>query len=120
MTPGQLSLIIYQGTTFRRVIRLQDTTVTPAMPIDLSGATVRMHVRAAISDTATLLELTGANGRATVSDALNGEITLLVSDEDTAALDFKKAVYDLEIEYSDGTVDRVLQGGVTLSKEVTR
>jgi len=29
-------------------------------------------------------------------------------------------VYDLEIEYSDGTVDRVLAGTVKLSKEVTR
>jgi hypothetical protein len=120
MTPGKLNLIIFQGTTFRRVIRLQDTTVTPAVPIDLSGATVRMHIRAAISDTATLLELNETNGRAVISDALNGEITLLVTAAITAALDFLKAVYDLEIQYSNGTVDRVLQGGVTLSKEVTR
>lgn len=117
MTPGKLPLTIYQGTTFRRVIRLTDSA---GDPIDLSGATVRMHVRTKISDTATLLELTEDNGRALVSDAVEGEITLLVSDEDTASLDFTSGVYDLEIEYSNGTVDRVLYGTVKLSKEVTR
>lgn len=117
MTPGKLALTMYQGATFKRVIRLADSTPEP---IDLTGATVRMHVRATISDTATLIELTEANGRATVTDAENGEVTLLISATDTAALSFGKAVYDLEIEYSDGTVDRVLAGTVTLSKEVTR
>jgi hypothetical protein len=117
MTPGKLNLIIYQGTTFKRILRLKDSTDTA---IDLSGATVRMHVRSSLSDTATLLELDEDNGRAVVSDAVNGEVTLLVSDEDTTLLDFSSAVYDLEIEYSNGTVDRVLYGSVKLSKEVTR
>jgi hypothetical protein len=117
MTPGKLTLTIYQGSTFRRVVRLADDA---GGAIDLTGATARMHVRAAITDTATLLELTEANGRALVTDAVGGEITLLVSAADTALLTFTTGVYDLEIEYSDGTVDRVLYGKVTLSKEVTR
>lgn len=117
MTPGKLALTMYQGATFKRIIRLTDSTPTA---IDLTGATVRMHVRATISDTATLIELTEANGRATITDAVGGEVTLLISATDTAALSFAKAVYDLEIEYHDGTVDRVLAGTVTLSKEVTR
>lgn len=117
MTPGKLALTMYQGATFKRIIRLTDSTPTA---IDLTGATVRMHVRSTISDADTLIELTEANGRATVTDAENGEVTLLISATDTAALSFSKAVYDLEIEYHDGTVDRVLAGTVTLSKEVTR
>jgi len=115
MTPGVLNLTIYQGATFRRVVRLAATT-----PIDLSGCTARMHVRAQIDDAETLIELTEANGRALVTDAVNGEVTLLIDAEDTAALDFTSAVYDLEIEYSNGFVDRVLQGSVKLKKEVTR
>lgn len=117
MTPGKLNLTIYQGSTFKRILRLKDSNDAA---IDLSGATARMHVRATLADTATLLELNETNGRAVVSDAVNGEVTLFVTATVTAALDFSKAVYDLEIQYSDGTVDRVLQGGVTLSKEVTR
>lgn len=117
MTPGSLDLIIYQGSTFKRVIRLTDAT--PAA-IDLTGSTARMHIRQAITDATPMIELNEANGRALITDAAAGEITLLITDEDTAALDFTKGVYDLEVEYSDGTVDRVLEGKVKLSKEVTR
>lgn len=117
MTPGKLNLTIYQGATFKRVMRLKDSANAA---IDLTGSTVRMHVRATMSDTTTIIELDEDNGRAVVSDAENGEITLLISDEDTALLDFTSGVYDLEIEYSNGTVDRVLAGSVKLSKEVTR
>lgn len=117
MTPGKLDMTILQGATFKRVIRLADST--PAA-IDLTGSTARMQIRETIDDATPLIELTDANSRATVTDAVNGEITLLIADEDTAALDFVKGVYDLEIEYSDGTVDRVLEGKVKLSKEVTR
>lgn len=117
MTPGKLNLIFYQGSTFKRIIRLTDST---AAPINLTGATVRMHVRVTMSDTTPIIELDEDNGRALVTDAVNGEVTLLISATDTAALDFASGVYDLEIEYSDGTVDRVLAGTVKLSKEVTR
>lgn len=117
MTPGKLNLTIYQGATFSRLIRLKDDD---GDAIDLSGATVRMHIRATVTATATLLELTEANGRALVTDAAAGEITLLISATDTALLTFTTAVYDLEIEYLTGVVDRVLYGGVTLSLEVTR
>lgn len=117
MTPGKLALTIYQGATFRRVVRLKDDA---GDAIDLSGATVRMHVRAKVTTATTLLELNEANGRALITDAAGGEITLLVSAADTAALTFDSAVYDLEIEYAGSMVDRVLYGAVKLSKEVTR
>jgi hypothetical protein len=116
MKPGKLNLTIYQGSTWRRVVRL----ATPAGAVDLSGATVRMHVRATVAATTTLLELTEANGRALITDAAAGEIVLLVSATDTAALTFTSGVYDLEIEYADGVVERILEGAMKLSKEVTR
>lgn len=117
MTPGRLDITIYQGATFKRIIRLKNSAMAE---IDLTGSTARMQIRQAITDATPLIELTAANDRATITDAANGEITLWIADEDTAELDFFKGVYDLEIEYSDGTVDRVLEGKVKLSKEVTR
>jgi hypothetical protein len=116
MKPGKLNLTIYQGSTWRRVVRL----ATPAGAVDLSGATVRMHARSTVAATTTLLELTEANGRALITDAAAGEITLLVSAADTALLSFTSAVYDLEIEYAGGVVERILEGAMKLSKEVTR
>ena len=38
----------------------------------------------------------------------------------SAALDFNSAVYDLEIVSPAGVVTRLVQGTVTLSREVTR
>jgi len=116
MTPGALNLTIYQGSTWRRVVRL----ATDAGAVNLSGATVRMHLRATVAAPTTLLELTEANGRALITDAAAGEITLLIDAAATALLSFGRAVYDLEIEYAGGEVDRLLEGAVTLSKEVTR
>lgn len=116
MTPGKLDILILQGATFRRVIRLTSGTT----PIDLSGATARMHIRQTIADETPLIELNDGNGRAVITDAAGGEITLMIEDEDTTALDFVAGVYDLEIAYSGGTVDRVLEGKVKLSREVTR
>ena len=117
MTPGKLNLTIYQGATFSRLIRLKDDD---GDAIDLSGATARMHIRTTLPATTTLIELNEANGRALVTDAAAGEITLLISATDTALLTFDTAVYDLEIQYLSGVVDRVLYGKVSLSKEVTR
>jgi hypothetical protein len=116
MTPGKLNLTIYQGATFRRVVRLADDA---GEAINLTGAVARMHIRATVDATDTLIELDDSNGRAVVTDAANGEITLMIADEDTGLLT-DGGVYDLEIEYSNGTVDRVLYGKATLSKEVTR
>ena len=117
MTPGRLDRLIYQGATFRRILRLQDRL---GAAIDLTGCIVRMQIRQAITDALPLIDLTETNNRAIITDATNGEITLTIEAEDSASLDFVKGFYDVEVEYSDGTVDRVLEGKVKLSKEVTR
>lgn len=117
MTPARLNLKIYQGATFRRVLRL---TNAAGDPINLAGAVARMHIREEISSTTVLIALDDTNGRLTVTDEVGGEITLLIEDEDTGALNFTTGVYDLELEYSDNSVDRLLYGTVTLVGEVTR
>lgn len=118
MTPGILNFTIYQGATFRKVIRLQQESIPSE--VVLTDCTVRMQVRATIASSDVLIELNESNGRAVITNEMEGEIALLISDEDTAALSFGSAVYDLELEYSDGTVDRLLSGRIKLSPEVTR
>lgn len=85
-------------------------------PVDLTGATARMQIRAQVGG-AVLLELTTANGGLAVTGP--GTITRTLSAAQTAALTWSEAVYDLEVEYADGTVQRYLQGDVTVSREVT-
>ena len=116
MMPGTLNLTLYQGATFQRVLKLTDANG----PVNLTGATVRMQVRQTVGAGAVLLALTEANGRALITNTVEGEITLKMFATDTAALTFASGVYDLEIEYADGTVDRLLEGKLRVSPEVTR
>jgi hypothetical protein len=115
MPASKKNILIEQGATFLWDFFASDKNG----PIDLSGASVRMHVRELVESPSTLLELTTDNGRITLTP-LTGHVSLEVSATDTSALAFEGGVYDLEIQHANGTVWRVYYGSVKLSKEVTR
>ena len=119
MPAAKLNIAIEQGATFRHSLALKAGPTANAPALDLSGFTARMQLRADLSGLVVLLELTPANGRITLTP-LDGRVDLCISATDTAALDFDRAVYDLEIESAGGEVTRVLAGVVTLSRQVTR
>lgn len=85
-------------------------------PVDLTGAAARMQIRAQLGGQV-LLELATDNGGLAITGP--GTITRTLSATQTAALAWTDAVYDLEVQYPDGTVQRYLQGAVTVSREVT-
>ena len=137
--PVKHNLQVYQGTTFRELLRLAtypyavktvngvvvraDTGAaapdSDRIPVDLTGCTARMQVRTAVSSQAVLLSLTTENGGITLGGAA-GTIALYISDADTAALHWAAGVYDLEIEFPNGDVVRRLYGSVSVSPEITR
>lgn len=116
MNPAKYDLAIYQGKTFTKTLLWQDSE---GNPIDFTGAEVRMQIRPFVSSDTIMVSLTEANGRVT-TDPENGEIVLTISATDTAALVRTVGSYDLEVEYADGTVDGLLYGNITISREVTR
>lgn len=138
-TPGKVKLTIYQGSTFRKTVtwkvwpypievrngvayQASTGSVAPQadlVPVDLTGCTARMHIRAKLADATTLMELTTENGGITIGGT-TGEIVLFVSDEDSSAEDWKSGVYDLEIVHPSGDVTRLIEGSISLVKEVTR
>ncbi|MNJ76446.1 hypothetical protein D3C77_737290 [compost metagenome] len=75
-----------------------------------------MQIRAQLGG-AVLLELTTENGALAITSL--GTITRTLSAAQTAALTWTEGVYDLEVQFPDGTVQRYLQGTVTVSREVT-
>ncbi len=115
-TPAKLKLTIYQGATFKRRLRWMDAA---RQPIDLTGCTARMQVRAEIESPAVLLELTTENGRIALGGAA-GTIDLTIAATDTAALAWDAGAWDLEIVHPGGAVTRLAQGSVVVSPEVTR
>lgn len=87
--------------------------------IDLTGYTARMQIRASLDATSTLLSATNANGQLVIT-AAQGKVTLTLTATETAALSFSTGVYDLELVSSGGVVTRLVEGTITLSKEVTK
>lgn len=88
-------------------------------PVDLVGCEARAQIRPELESETVLLELTTANGRIVLGGE-PGMIRVVITDEDTAALTFDSAVYDLFIDLPNGTSIRRMSGPVSLTKAVTR
>lgn len=112
---GVLHITIEQGATFDPVMTWRDET---GEPIDLTGYSARMQIRATIDDAGALHESTTNNGEI-VLGGIAGTITFNITAATTEAFTFDCGVYDLEL-VNGNDVTRLLRGDVTLSKEVTR
>jgi len=116
MAAATYHLTLEQGVTWDQDVVWKDSTGTPR---NLSGYTARLQIRPTASSDVTYVGMTTGGGGITIT-AGTGTINLLLSATATAALTFTQAVYDLEAESSSGVVTRLMQGRVTLSREVTR
>lgn len=119
MPAAKLNLAIEQGATWRHSLALKAGAGAQAPALDLTGFTARMQMRADLTAPDVLAELTTENGGIAI-DPLEGRLDLYLSASATGALNFDRAVYDLEIESAGGEITRVLGGVVTLSLQVTR
>jgi hypothetical protein len=116
MPAAVYDLFIEQGATFVKTITWNDSAGTP---VDLTGYTARMQFRSSVNSSTILFSATTENSRITLGGAL-GTIDITFSATDTTAFAFVSAVYDLELQSGTGFVTRLLEGGVEVSKEVTR
>lgn len=107
-------LRIEQGAYYTCPLELSDGDDTP---LDLTGYTARMQVRKSVGSSEVLLELTTANGRLVIEGST---VRIVLSAEVTAAITWRQGVYDLELVPPDGKVERLVQGSVVVSPEVTR
>lgn len=107
---------IEQGATLIKPLVWKDDAGTPR---NLTGFTARMQVRQSASSDDVLLELNTENGRIQIT-AGTGTVTLIFSAATTAAIDWRRGKYDLELVASDGTVTRLIEGEISVSKEITR
>lgn len=86
-------------------------------PVSLAGYTARMTIRTKLGGTQ-LVQLTTENGGITIDDTAK-TITLLIEADDSAAFDWKKGVYDLELVSPAGVVTKVLQGSISVTQEIS-
>ena len=121
MASYKINLKINQGATFfKRVTWKVGPTEAAAVPVDLTGCTARMQVRAKVNSPSALLDLTTENGGINLGGVLGTIDFCRLDAEQSAAITWKGGVYDLEIVFSDGSVERKFYGSVSISPEVTR
>ena len=114
---GLYNIVADQGATFSRTITWTDSARNP---INVTGYTARMQVRATLESTQTVLELTTQNSKISLGGIL-GTVTLTVSAADMANVSADKYVYDLElVAPTTGVVNRLVQGNFVVRGEVTR
>ncbi|MDG9992339.1 hypothetical protein [Acinetobacter ursingii] len=116
MPAAKLNLKIEQGATFRQSLDWKANGVA----INLTGFEARMQLRQPIDSPTIIHELTTANGGITFTDPSTGKFELFISNIDTAGFNFSTCVYDLEMVAPNTDVTRLIEGTITLSKEVTR
>lgn len=122
MSAGYLDIQIDQGSTFALNFRLKDTDRNP---VSLTGAVISGKIRLAPESADPIVAFTG-----TVISEANGEGQISLTAVQTAAIavdasgagkrKLKKYLYDVEVDFLDGTKQRVLEGLCLVSPEVTR
>lgn len=119
MKPATLNLSIYKGSTFLKEIQWK--TGDPALPVNITGCSLRMQIRAKVNDATVVDDLTTANSRIVITDAVNGKFTFEIPADTSSAYAISDGVYDLEIVFPGGApVYRLLEGSVSAAPEVTR
>ena len=111
MSAGTYNFTIEQGTTFSRVLTLQEN----GSAMNLTGYSVASQMRSTHDSSSIAATITG-----TISNASSGQITLSLTNTQTSAIEEAIYVYDVEITSGAGAVTRILQGNVTVTPEVTR
>lgn len=116
MTVRTLDLAVPKG---QRVIQpIQVTTNGSATPLPV-GTTAKMQIRSSPKSLITLAELTTENAQIII-DLASALVTIQMSSTITAAFAFERAMYDLELIYSNGEKDRIVEGRVYVLPSVTQ
>lgn len=117
--PGKLNFKINRGETFHHSLKWK--TENDEF-VNLTGYRARMHIRKTIDSEEILLTLTTENNRIVLD--VQGGFILHISADDTTAITWNDGVYDLEMFVEDGNgeiiVKRLIEGKITVTKEVTR
>ncbi len=120
-TAGFYSFIIEQGATTYFTVSYKDANKEP---VDLTGYHARMQIRPDYADFApekyiNLSSSLDEDGSGLHITPTEGKIDVHMSANRTEAFDFDEGFYDLEL-YSGSYVNRLIQGKVRVSREVTR
>lgn len=116
MSAAVYDFTIEQGTTHRMSFLWEDSD---GVAINLTDYTARMQARKAFNADEVLINANTENGMITLVPA-TGEVQIVLPEAITALFTWSQALYDVELISADGTVTRLVQGSINISREVTR
>ena len=105
------NIFIDQGADFTTTVTVTDSN---GDAVSLVGYSAAAQIRKSYSSSTSTAFTTS------VSNASGGEITITLSDSQTAALEAGRYLYDVLITASGGAKTRVVEGQVTVNPSVTR
>ena len=108
-----VELYIDQGTTFSNIINITDDTTNT--PVNIQGYIVSSQMRRSYYSANA-----AANITCTITDALEGEITMSMTAANTSNIKAGRYLFDVETIDTLGTVSRILEGIITITPQITR
>ena len=105
------NIFIDQGADFTTTVTVTDSNRDA---VSLVGYSAAAQIRKSYSSS------TSTDFTTSISNASGGEITITLSDTQTAALEAGRYLYDVLITASGGDKTRVVEGQVTVNPSVTR
>lgn len=100
---AKLSLILYQGSTYKLKFTLQVLT----NPVDLTGASISFEIQPQSGGPKIYYSLANY---ITCPTPANGIFNLILPPSETATFDWTRANYVLDVTFTDNTVKRYLYG----------
>ena len=110
MPAGKYNLVLDQGSDYATTLTLKKS----GSAIDLTDFTARAHIRATKEST-NYVPFT-----MTFPDRAAGQVTMTLPSATSSSMAAGSYVYSLEIESAAGAVTRLIEGSLTLTREITR
>jgi hypothetical protein len=104
----RVDLTLDQGATFEVTIELSDAD---DQPLDVSLAEAEASMRK---------HYTSTNSVVFTCELGESELTISLTPEQTAALSPGRYVYDVKLIYTEEEIDRIIEGLITVTPQVTR
>lgn len=127
MAAGKLDLNLEQGSDFLRKLIFQDNASPTPNLENLTDQIFRGQIRKSISDatvvvafTFSILDQVTNTGEVEFSLTNAQTSSIVLKPQTTVTREPQEFAYDIEREFTDGRVERVLEGVVFVSPEVTR
>lgn len=116
MASAEHDFIVEQGTTFSIYFQWKDSEGNVNVLTDYKA---RLQARKTFTAPDVLIDASTENGLISINADI-GEIVVELPASLTSGFNWRRGVYDLELESPDGEVTRLIHGVITISFEVTR